>query len=510
MPLLPASTDYTDRDFDSLRERLVTLARSAFPEWTDFQVASFGTVLLECFAFVGDVLGFYIDAQGREARLSTATQRANVVALARMLGYVPRTSRAAVAELEIALDEAPRADVPVRAGTVVRTDVGPDAIAFQTLDAVVLRTGVRPPLVRVQAEHSTSQRQLVDALEPRRWREIRLDRAPYLDGSAVVSSPGGEYVEVASLLDSGPADRHFTVVVDTRDRATIRFGDGRTGAVVTGPLAIAYKTGGGSRGNVAPGSLVALETPLVDVRGGIVQARVTNPRPAEGGADRESLVEIRERAPLSLRAPTRTVSREDFEIRAREVPGVARALMLTSNEDPAIEENTGVLYVVPDGGGVPSPALKNAVRRQITEVYPSTLTFETSVQDPVYRVINVVARVVLRTDAIPADTREAIRARLTAAFALGRSTAPSPSVDFGYYARRSVRTPIGAEGSSSFDGMVAWSDVFDIVRDTPAVRKIASWDLLLNGLAEDVRLRPEELPALGSVTVMDASSGAIL
>ncbi len=34
--LLPDSVDYTDRDFDALRARLIALVQSVFPDWTDF------------------------------------------------------------------------------------------------------------------------------------------------------------------------------------------------------------------------------------------------------------------------------------------------------------------------------------------------------------------------------------------------------------------------------------------------------------------------------------------
>ena len=42
MPLLPPSVDYTDKDFDALRERLIALLQSVFPEWSNFAVAGFG------------------------------------------------------------------------------------------------------------------------------------------------------------------------------------------------------------------------------------------------------------------------------------------------------------------------------------------------------------------------------------------------------------------------------------------------------------------------------------
>ena len=44
----------------------MALVESVFPEWTDHEVAGFGNLLVEMFAFVGDVLGYYIDNQGRE------------------------------------------------------------------------------------------------------------------------------------------------------------------------------------------------------------------------------------------------------------------------------------------------------------------------------------------------------------------------------------------------------------------------------------------------------------
>ena len=75
MATLPESVDYTDKDFDALRARLIALIKSVFPDWTDFDVASFGNLLVELYAYVGDVLTFYQDNLARESRLVTATQR---------------------------------------------------------------------------------------------------------------------------------------------------------------------------------------------------------------------------------------------------------------------------------------------------------------------------------------------------------------------------------------------------------------------------------------------------
>ena len=61
--------------------------KSVCPDWTDFDVASFGNLLVELYAFVGDVLTFHQDNLARESRLVTATQRRSVMAFPKMLGY---------------------------------------------------------------------------------------------------------------------------------------------------------------------------------------------------------------------------------------------------------------------------------------------------------------------------------------------------------------------------------------------------------------------------------------
>lgn len=501
MALLPSSLDMTDKDFDALRLRLIALARSVFPDWSDFAVASFGNVLLELYAFVGDVVGYYLDNQARESRLVTATQRKNVIALARMLGYKLHGARAATAETVFALARASSADVRIPAGTVVRTREVTVPVRFQLLADVVIPAGALQATGVV--ENSKTYVQLFDS-RGLADLDIILDHTPYLDASVAVSAANGTFVEKESLLGSGPNDRHFVVLVDQNDRATVRFGNGTSGAPPTGTVTVAYKTGGGAAGNVDAGRIVVVEGTFTDAHGRAAQVSVTNPEPASGGTDRQSVASAKLLAPESLRTLTRSVTREDFEVNARRVPGVARALMLTSNEDPTVPENSGVLYVIPQGGGLPTPALKNLVLLQVTEVYPATLTFLASVQNPVYRKIDVEARVYLRQGHAAATVRERVKANLTAMFRVSEADGtPNPLVDFGFNVK-------DADGNPS--GEVAWSDVFNVIRDTEGVRKIGDLhgDLKLSGLPADVKLAIKEFPVLGTVTLVNGDTGGVL
>jgi len=501
--VLPASVDYTDKDFDSLRARLIALIRSVFPDWSDFDVASFGNVLVEMYAFVGDVITYYLDNQARESRIGTATQRKNVIALARLLGYRLHGARAATAEAVFSLARPPVADVPVAAGTVVRTREVTEPVRFQLLSDLVIPAGLDPPQVVGVVEHSETHTQLFDS-QGLAGLDLPLDHVPYLDGSTQVTAANGGYDEQSSLLGSGPNDRHYLVLVDQNDRATLRFGGGVSGAPPTGTIRVTYKTGGGEAGNVEASRLVVVEGVFADVHGRPVQLSVTNPLPASGGTNRQSLASARLLAPESLRVLNRTVAREDFEINARRLPGVARALMLTSDDDSTIEENSGILYIIPQGGGMPTPALKNAVLLQVTEVYPCTLTFQVRVQDPVYKVVRVQARVHLQQGQDPSIVRDRIRANLQAMFRVSEPDGtPNPLVDFGFNVR-------DADGSPA--GEVAWSDVFNVIRDTAGVRKLGDGhgDLKLNDLPADVKLGLREFPVLGEVTLIDARTGGYL
>ncbi len=503
MALLPTSLDYTDRDFDSLRSRLIALLKSVFPDWSDFDVASFGNLMLEMFAFVGDVLTFYQDNLARESRLVTATQRKNVIALARMLGYRLQGARAATAEVAFSLAQLPAASVSIAAGTIARTEEVTEPMRFQLLAPVVIHPGVVPPRANGLVEHSATFTQLFDA-RGRANFELYLDHTPYLDDSASVSTPQGAFTQVQSFLDSGPNDRHFQAAVDQNDRARIQFGNGVNGLQPNGTVTVTYKTGGGLEGNVDAGRIVVVEGVFTDAFGNPVQVSVRNPRPASGGTDRQSVASAKLLAPESLRVLTRTVCREDFEINARRLPSVARALMLTSNEDSSIAENSGILYVIPQGGGLPTPALRNLVYRQVTQVYPCTLTFQVSVQDPIFKLIDIAVRLYFRQGETPTGVRDRVRTNLAKYFRISEPDGtPNPLIDFGFNVKNTNGNPAGE---------VAWSDVFNVIRDTQGVRKIGDsrLDLTLAGLPSDVKLGLREFPVLGQVAIRNGDTGELV
>jgi hypothetical protein len=505
MAIIPRpNIDQTDKDFDSIRTRLYNLIESVFPQWTSQNVADFGNILVDLFAHVGDVLGYYLDNHAMEAHISTATQRRSLVTLSKLLGYTPQGATAATVECTITLDAVPANDVVFAAGTTARTLAASDPVEFQLLSAVTILASADPPTIDGTFEHSATRVETFPATGLADQR-ITLGQTPFLDDTEEISASNGSYTKVSTFLDSSSTDRHYTVSVDQNDRARIEFGDGTYGEIAQGTITVTYRTGGGYDGNVEANTIQKLVGTFTDELGIAVRPSIDNALASSGGAPRQTTEQIREEAPASLRTLNRTVSREDYETNALRVAGVARALMLTSNEDVRVDENSGDLYIVPSDGGTPTQSLLDDVETMVTVTYPNTLTFALSVNAAVYKTINITATVFVSSGYTAASVDTAIRASLATYFALTDDDgAINTNIDFGYgYATR-------CDGITAAE--LPFSDIYNAVRDATGVYKIrdGTGGFLLNDEVADVSFEFYEFPALGTITLIDGTTGLAL
>lgn len=79
---------YTSRDFNSIKSDLIEHAKRYYENsYKDFNEASFGSLMLDTVAYVGDILSFYLDYQANESFLETASEYQNVINIGRQLGF---------------------------------------------------------------------------------------------------------------------------------------------------------------------------------------------------------------------------------------------------------------------------------------------------------------------------------------------------------------------------------------------------------------------------------------
>ena len=88
MPARKTPIKYTSREFDTIKNDLIEHAKRYYPDtFRDFNEASFGALMLDTVAYVGDILSFYLDYQVNESFMDSAIEYDNIIRLARQMGY---------------------------------------------------------------------------------------------------------------------------------------------------------------------------------------------------------------------------------------------------------------------------------------------------------------------------------------------------------------------------------------------------------------------------------------
>jgi predicted phage baseplate assembly protein len=204
----------------------------------------------------------------------------------------------------------------------------PALVHRYTRDTVTINANV------ARATHGETVQELLgsgDASQP--YQRFLLRQPPLTYVSA--STPSGAestlqvrvndllWREVPTLYGHGPNDHVFITRTDDEGKTTVQGGDGVTGARLPSGqnnVQATYRKGIGLEGLVKAEQLSLLLTRPLGVKA------VTNPLPATGADDRESLLGVRGNAPLTVLTLDRIVSLQDYEDFARTYAGIAKAL----------------------------------------------------------------------------------------------------------------------------------------------------------------------------------------
>ena len=93
---------YLNKDFAAFRENLIEYSKTYFPKtYSDFNESSPGMMFIEMSAYIGDVLGYYIDDTLKESLMLYAEDKENILALAQYLGYRPKVTSPALVRLSV-------------------------------------------------------------------------------------------------------------------------------------------------------------------------------------------------------------------------------------------------------------------------------------------------------------------------------------------------------------------------------------------------------------------------
>lgn len=410
--------DYTDKDYDSLRQALLALAAQKLPDWTDHSDNDPGVVLLDLFAYMGDLILYYQDRIANESFLDTAVERRSVINLLRLIGCELRPPLPASVDLTllfkpdtgiVTIDD--KAEFKTTTGSAGSDPVSfryvrqPLTIDLQALpliqhaDGKTYRCYDRLPVIQVD---SVMEKEIVGSSDHSAGQRFRLAGTPVIVDSLEVYVDGEKWERRETLFYSDSAGKHYVVRRDDADVSWIEFGDGKFGCIPqqgTNNITASYRVGGGSKGNVPKNSIFkvsALGDPGSDLQS------VFNPNAASGGMEHEDCAQAVLRGPQLFRARSRAVTAEDYEAYARDF-GVAKVKVRAANW------NTVELYVAPAGGGLPSDTLKEDLRLYFEDKRMLTTLIE--VKDPVYAEVMIEGDLFIKSQYF----RDAVRQRVEAA-----------------------------------------------------------------------------------------------
>jgi hypothetical protein len=348
----PVSIDYTSRDFYALREDLIERVRARVAEWFGNDPADFGVALVEAFAYVGDIMGYYTDRVANEGSLLTATQRSSILALAAAAGYTPSGYSAATTTVRVVNSDTDAVELPAGTqfqGSYSTGDTVENVVFSLINELTVPAEGDASGL----ASHGEDTRYLYPAESPNDVsgellglsdgqpnQRFYLAESEVVDGSIRVFVQYGDSYGIWNqgtfLPDFGPDDPVYTVETDSEGRISVVFGDGVSGAIPAAFSAIKarYVIGGGVRGNIPANSLYSLyrvpELSDSEVASLSETLTVTNTDTGVGGSDPDSTDLIRRIASQTARANDRAVTLRDYSSLALLAENVAKVNSVAS------------------------------------------------------------------------------------------------------------------------------------------------------------------------------------
>jgi len=328
-------TQFTSLDFEEIKVQIKDFLRAntTFTDF-DFEGSNF-SVLIDTLAYNTYINSFNANLVANESFLDSATIRENVVSLARNIGYVPRSKRAAKAVIKLNdVELGPTTDttptfLTLRAGLVCVGNADNTSFTFSIPDSITSNKVVSingtsfaqfTEEITVFEGTYLSRTYIVDTAADQRY----IIDSPSIDSSTirVFIRPDGEtqlrkYSQVDNILQLNKTSEIYLTQEVQDEKYEILFGDGLFGKKVeTGTTVIAtYIVTDGIEGN-GPTSFSfqgTFQKPDGTFFSPVDNITISTVRNASNGSDAEDVSSIKYLAPRLYSAQYRAVTPRDYE-----------------------------------------------------------------------------------------------------------------------------------------------------------------------------------------------------
>ena len=393
MPKL-TNVSLTGLDFDDLKASLTTYlqSQSEFEDY-DFEGSSL-SILLNILAYNTHYQAYYLNMVANEMFLESAQTRSSVVAAAKALGYTPQSARAASAELNLTLVRNSQATATViDKYTPFNFTQGGTTYTFLTVDDTQIDTSTDTATVVVkEGAYSTFSYVFDDTNQDQRLLIPDEDVDTSTITISVFDSPDSttstEYTLASDVSSLTATSKVYFISENPNGKFEIYFGDDTIGQKPTNGnlIKIEYLVTSGVDANGAGSKETT--SPLFTFSGSLtgyssVTARVSDA--ASGGADKQSIDQIRFLAPLFYESQNRAVTVRDYEAIVKQQYPSTESLFIYGGEDATpVEYGKVFIAIKPIEGTTVSARVRNNIKELIKEKNLVTVTPEVVDADTVF------------------------------------------------------------------------------------------------------------------------------
>lgn len=314
-------------DFDSIKTNIKNFLK-AQSEFTDYDFDGSGmSVLLDILAYNTHYMGMYTNFVGNEMFLDTAQLRSSLLSLAKLTNYVPTSRRGAVAQVNIVVTPDNGEDQDVSSlilpqynrffGTAVDgisySFLNTEAVMAPKSNGVFTFTGVN----LTQGEHVTQTYTVTPDNDKRRFviptTSIDTSTMVVTVQESIVDNTSTVYTLAGDVnnLDSSSTIYFIEESSDANGYWTLYFGDGYIGKrPVDGNIVnLSYLD---TEDGIANGSRDFVAIDGVGIFTGNVKVQTVTA--GAGGSEKESIEDIRFRAPIHYITQNRGVTKNDYAV----------------------------------------------------------------------------------------------------------------------------------------------------------------------------------------------------
>ena len=335
------SFDYTSRDYLSIRQDILDRASSLIPEWSNRNSSDFGMVLVDLWAYLGDILHYYVDRAAAETYLGTAINTSSVMALANLFDYRPSYQTAAIGYVTLSASNPNHSDtiiIPENTGFVAPATDNEPLVYYTTTASASMGASIPSAIIQIAEGKYVGNESPIQAVTRNTYsngtasQRFNLRFTKVIPSSIVVNvaegtSFGGivnnvQYFYTPDLTLSNTNSKVFGIEIASDGVAQVVFGNGVNGKIPNNraEVTVSYRYGQGASGNISSGRITAFDT-----GSNITGVSITSSEAATGGTDSESLESMKTNIPLTFRTQNRAVSLQDFKDLSLRVPQVLKA-----------------------------------------------------------------------------------------------------------------------------------------------------------------------------------------